>query len=483
MATWGSKKERNKTGPAQRYGTGRSRPERAGWRAGGLDRAGCLGTPYADRMTASPARPEGGSLTVRRVALGDPAARTLVDELARRRGPATGLLVGAGAGAGWPVVAAAIASLPPAAALTVVPAGGSGLAADPAADVAADVAAALAAAGDRNADRVRVVDALADAEPADVVVLAEPLTGTADEARARLRELEKHLREGGVLVAAVVAMPGLEGAAAELDRQDALFGVGADLVLRNTPPVRVHRLRYTPAEPAAAERLAPACRTSSVPLTRQMHIDSNGVAAAGIALGLAALARLGRRRPSSRGARLWLLPAVAALPVAAFFRDPQREVPADDAAVVAACDGRVLSVERLRDRRFSDGDLLRVAVFLSVLDVHVNRSPVAGRVSDFFVTDGGFAAAMNPAAEHNVAAYTVLDTTRGPVVVAQRTGLIARRIVQRAPVGALLAKGERFGLIRFGSRTDVYLPADQARAVVGPGDRVLGGSSVIARWL
>jgi phosphatidylserine decarboxylase len=104
-------------------------------------------------------------------------------------------------------------------------------------------------------------------------------------------------------------------------------------------------------------------------------------------------------------------------------------------------------------------------------------------VVDYFATDGGFAAAMKPQAEHNVAAYTVLDTSSGTVVVAQRTGLIARRIVQRAPVGALLARGERFGLIRFGSRTDVYLPAGRARATVAPGDRVAGGASVLAHWL
>jgi len=75
----------------------------------------------------------------------------------------------------------------------------------------------------------------------------------------------------------------------------------------------------------------------------------------------------------------------------------------------------------------------------------------------------------------------VLDTERGRVVVAQRTGLIARRIVQRAPVGALLARGERLGLIRFGSRTDVYLPADTALATVAPGDKVRGGATVIAQ--
>jgi phosphatidylserine decarboxylase len=414
-------------------------------------------------MTASPARYKGGSPSAEGVAFGDRAARTLAAELARRRGPATGLLVGAGAGS--EVLRVVIDSLPPGAVLTVVPRPG------------ADLAGGLAALD----DRVRVAGSLAGAEPADVVILAEPLTGTAEEARSRLRELEKHLAEGGVLVVAAVALPGLgDGAAAELDRQDALFGVGTDLVLRNTPPVRVYRLRYTAADPATAERLAPAYRPSSVPLTRQMHVDSNGVAAVGIALGLAVLARRGRG--GRRGSRLWLLPAVAALPVAAFFRDPERDIPTDETAVVAASDGKVLSVERLRDPRFSDGELLRIAVFLSVLDVHVNRAPVAGRVADFFVSDGGFTAAMKPAAEHNVAAYTVLETPRGQVVVAQRTGLIARRIVQRAPVGALLAKGERLGLIRFGSRTDVYLPGDRAQAVVTPGDRVLGGCSVIARW-
>jgi phosphatidylserine decarboxylase len=168
--------------------------------------------------------------------------------------------------------------------------------------------------------------------------------------------------------------------------------------------------------------------------------------------------------------------------VAAFFRDPERDVPTDPRAVVAASDGRVLSVERLRDEQLGDGEFLRIAVFLSVLDVHVNRVPVAGRVTDFFIVDGGYANAMTAAAEHNVAAYTVLDTDHGRVVVAQRTGLIARRIVQRAPVGALVARGERLGLIRFGSRTDVYLPAGTAESLVAPGDKVSGGATVIARW-
>jgi phosphatidylserine decarboxylase len=309
------------------------------------------------------------------------------------------------------------------------------------------------------------------------VVLAEPLSGTAEETRSRLDELIKNMNSGGVLSLVVPATTLPSGAADEIERQAALYGVGSDLVLRNVPPVRVHRLRYSAADQAVVERMRPAYRPSSVAVTRGMNIDSNGIAAAGIALGLAALAKAAR--PKSK---LWLVPALAAAPVAAFFRDPQRDSPDDPKAVVAASDGKVLGVERLRDERFGDGEFLRISVFLSVLDVHVNRSPVAGRVVEHFVEDGGYAAAMKAAAEHNVAAYTVLDTAYGRVVVAQRTGLIARRIVQRAPIGSLLARGERFGLIRFGSRTDVYLPAEQATPEVAPADRVVGGVTVIARW-
>ncbi|MFC0526371.1 phosphatidylserine decarboxylase [Phytohabitans kaempferiae] len=391
------------------------------------------------------------------------AARTLAAELARHNGPKRGLLVGAHGRS--PVLTAAIEGLLPGDTLTVVPAEATAVGA---------LRDHLAAQSRWIAERVRVADSLAEADPADVVIAAEPLEGTAEETRAAVEGLTKYLVEGGVLA---VSSGLTGGAASELDRQAALFGVGSDLVVRNNPPLRVHRLRFASADTALASQIAPAYRPSSVPITRTMHIDSNGVAAAGIALGLAALARVAR--PKSR---LWLVPALAAAPVAAFFRDPERDVPEDESAVVAASDGKVLSVERVRDDRFGPDEFLRIAVFLSVLDVHVNRAPVPGRVVDYFVTDGGFAAAMRPEAEHNVAAYTVLDSARGTVVVAQRTGLIARRIVQRAPVGALLAKGERFGLIRFGSRTDVYLPAGAAEPLVAPGDRVLGGASVIARW-
>jgi phosphatidylserine decarboxylase len=398
--------------------------------------------------------------------VGPRAARVLAAELARHSGPKSGLLVCADAGA--PVLTATIDALLPDDTLTVV-------AADSA--TAAALHAHISGLGRWVEGRVRVVESLGEAAPADAAVLAKPLIGTAEETRVRLGELAKSLRPGGVLslIAPVAAVS--NGAVDEIERQAALYGVGSDLVLRNVPPLRVHRLRYTAADQAVVDRMLPAYRPSSVPLTHGMNIDSNGVAAVGVALGLAVVAKA--MRP---GSRLWWVPALAAGPVAAFFRDPQRDTPDDPKAVVAASDGTVLGVERLHDERFGSDELLRVSVFLSVLDVHVNRSPVAGRVVEHFIEDGGYAAAMRSAAEHNVAAYTVLDTGYGRVVVAQRTGLIARRIVQRAPVGSILARGERFGLIRFGSRTDVYLPAERATPEVAPADRVVGGVTIIARW-
>ncbi|MFI5890647.1 phosphatidylserine decarboxylase [Actinoplanes sp. NPDC051513] len=401
------------------------------------------------------------------VGIGSTAARALTAEFARHNAATSALVVGADHAS--LVVAAAVEALLPGDQLTLVAGERS------TADLLRDHIAGL---GSWIADRVKVVDTLDEASPADVVIVGEPVSGTAQEVRGLLDRLGKYLNEGAVVTLATPATPGRTGgAAAELFRQGALFGVGSDLVVRNSPPLRVHKLRFTAADPRVAATLAPAYRPSSVPVTRTMHIDSNGVAAAGIALGLAALAR--SARPKSK---LWLIPALAAAPVAAFFRDPEREAPTDPAAIVAAADGKVLSVEHMTDSRFGDTEFLRIAVFLSVLDVHVNRVPVAGRVADYFVEDGGYANAMTAAAEHNVAAYTVLDTAHGPVVVAQRTGLIARRIVQRAPVGTLMARGERMGLIRFGSRTDVYLPADKAEPLVAVNEKVVGGASVIARW-
>lgn len=420
-------------------------------------------------MSLSPEPVEEAERLRTAIRLGDRAVAALTTELARHGGPKSGLVIGVQPAS--PVLVAAVEAILADDRLTLV-----------ATERTADqVRAFVIDRGAWVAERVRVVDtldAIDASERADVVIFAEPLTGTAEAARAVLDKVAARLTEGGVVAVATLAAPGMaDGASAELDRQTSFYGVGDDLLIRNRPPLHLHRLRFAAAPVAVAQRLRPAVRPSSVPLTRTMNIDSNGVAAAGIALGLAVAAKASGRRTA-----WWLVPVLAAAPVAAFFRDPERDIPHDQTAIVAASDGKVLSVERIGDKRLGDDQFLRIAVFLSVFDVHVNRSPVAGRVADYFVEDGGYAAAMSPAAEHNVAAYTVLDTVHGTVVVAQRTGLIARRIVQRAPIGSMLAKGERLGLIRFGSRTDVYLPATASEASVVPGDKVRGGSTIIARW-
>jgi phosphatidylserine decarboxylase len=165
--------------------------------------------------------------------------------------------------------------------------------------------------------------------------------------------------------------------------------------------------------------------------------------------------------------------------VTAFFRNPSREIPLGAGEVVSPADGRVIAVGEAEGADGSKG--LRIGIFLSVFDVHVNRAPVAGRVVAIERSGDAFLAAFNPEAEtKNVRLDLTLELASGARVrVSQITGLIARRIVCHAQVGEWLARGARYGLIRFGSRTDVWLPAG-SRARVAVGDRVRGGSSVVA---
>jgi phosphatidylserine decarboxylase len=237
-------------------------------------------------------------------------------------------------------------------------------------------------------------------------------------------------------------------------------------------------LRFAEPDTAQAELLAPLTQTHRVSVG-DVGFDQDGVLFAG-GLGLMAW-WLKRSAPKSN---LWLLPALAAPIVGLFFRDPNRRVFRDTQVAYSACDGSVLSIERVRDERLGPHEWLRIATFLSILDVHVNRSPIAGKVVKIIEEEGGFAMANAAEAEHNVAQYTVIEDARGRrCVVAQRTGMLARRIVNRARVGNLMAQGERFGLIRFGSRVDVYLPAEHFVAAVQPGDQIEGGTTVIARGI
>jgi phosphatidylserine decarboxylase len=179
---------------------------------------------------------------------------------------------------------------------------------------------------------------------------------------------------------------------------------------------------------------------------------------------------------------LFLLGLALAFFVNYFFRDPERAVPADPDLIVSAADGLVVDVKPHEEPDFHLGPMLRVAIFLSVFDVHVNRSPVEGRVKSTVYRAGRFLDARHfDASNLNECRSWWLETPRGPVAVRQIAGLIARRIVAWAGEGSSLARGQRLGMIRFGSRTEVFVPVE-CTILVKPGDRVAGASTPIARW-
>jgi phosphatidylserine decarboxylase len=164
-----------------------------------------------------------------------------------------------------------------------------------------------------------------------------------------------------------------------------------------------------------------------------------------------------------------------------FFRDPEREAPADPRAVVSPADGRVIDVAPGAHADLLGAPATRVSIFMSPLDVHVNRSPVDGRIAALRHTAGKFRAAFDDkASEDNERNAMVLESGGRRFLVVQVAGALARRIVCRRAVGDALVRGERYGLIMFGSRVDVFLPPD-VPPVVKNGDRVHAGTSVLAR--
>ncbi len=164
-----------------------------------------------------------------------------------------------------------------------------------------------------------------------------------------------------------------------------------------------------------------------------------------------------------------------------FFRDPRRRVPSAEEVVTAPADGKVMSVTAVTDEPFMGGAATRIAIFLSIFDVHVQRAPVQGAVVEYGYRAGRFLAAWRPeAGAENERASLGIATPGGPVLVRQIAGLAARRIATYPREGDMLAKGDRIGLIRFGSRVDLFVPAEWPVAVA-PGDVVRGGESPVAR--
>src|SRR2546426_7805251 len=165
--------------------------------------------------------------------------------------------------------------------------------------------------------------------------------------------------------------------------------------------------------------------------------------------------------------------------VFSFFRDPERVIPAEPGAVVSPADGRVVVVT---DEENEGRPGQRVSIFLAIWNVHVNRAPASGNIVKMDYRPGKFLAAMREQASfENEQNVFTLSTEAGEMVFKQIAGLIARRVVSWKKAGDKVARGERIGLVRFGSRVDVWLPRD-AEILVKLGQNVKGGSSVLARW-
>lgn len=186
---------------------------------------------------------------------------------------------------------------------------------------------------------------------------------------------------------------------------------------------------------------------------------------------------------------LWLVPPLGWIAVLVtvwicyFFRDPERVTPVREGLVVSPADGRVCLVGPAvppAELGLGDMPLPRVCIFMNVFDVHVNRAPLAGRVTRIAYRPGKFLSAdLDKASEDNERSGMVLETSIGALGVVQIAGLVARRIVSFVREGDSLATGERFGLIRFGSRVDVYFPAG-TRPAVAEGQRAVAGETVLA---
>ena len=176
-------------------------------------------------------------------------------------------------------------------------------------------------------------------------------------------------------------------------------------------------------------------------------------------------------------APLWL----AAVFILQFFRDPPRAVPGDPNAVLAPADGRIMVVERARDP-YLEREALKISVFMNVFNVHSNRSPVDGDVREAWYHPGCFfnAALAKASLENERAALWIRAADGADVTCVQIAGLIARRILCYAKAGQRLARGERYGFIRFGSRVDVYLPPG-AEPQVAVGDKVYATETILAR--
>ncbi|MHB8075277.1 phosphatidylserine decarboxylase family protein [Desulfosporosinus fructosivorans] len=179
----------------------------------------------------------------------------------------------------------------------------------------------------------------------------------------------------------------------------------------------------------------------------------------------------------------WLvvIPGILFLFILFFFRNPERVIPTDELMLVSPADGVVMDVERVMEDQFLNGESIRVRIFLSVFNVHINRCPMAGEVVFRSYRPGLMIPAFKShASELNEKNYVGIQNEHLKILVTQVTGFIARRIVCWVNMGDKVAKGERFGLIKFGSCSEIFVPTN-VEIMISPGDKVRGGVSVIGR--
>ena len=178
-----------------------------------------------------------------------------------------------------------------------------------------------------------------------------------------------------------------------------------------------------------------------------------------------------------------LLWTVLAIWVVAFFRDPNRSGERGDRLILAPADGKVVSIIETEEPTFFQGRATRISIFMNVFNCHVNRYPTAGTVEYRHYNKGKFGhAAAEKSSLDNEQSSVGLMNGRGKVLVRQIAGLVARRIVTDHAVGTRVQQGQRLGMIRFGSRVDLFLPPENTRVLVKTGDNTLVGVTVVAEW-
>lgn len=177
----------------------------------------------------------------------------------------------------------------------------------------------------------------------------------------------------------------------------------------------------------------------------------------------------------------YLLAVVGAGFMLFFFRDPERAPPADPAAIVAGADGTVLAVKKLREDNFLKTDVVRISIFLSLFDVHVNRAPIGGKIKFLQYYPGKrYFTFMEKSSDYNQHSSIVIENAWTRCLVNQIVGPVARRVVYWLEPGQTVGTGERIGMMKFGSRLDMYFPEADVEVLVKPGAKVKAGVTVVA---